>query len=199
MGRLVVSEFVTLDGVFEDPGGSEGTEFGGWAFQFERGSMGDEFKLDELRASEALLLGRVTYEGFARAWPAMEGGGEFGERMNSMAKYVVSSSLAGPEWRNSSVLDPSQLDGRVAQLKQELAGDILVIGSGRLVRALTERGLVDELRLMVYPLALGKGRRLFDGLATPSAFSLAAASPAGETLILTYGRAGERAAASASA
>ena len=199
MGKLVVSEFVTLDGVFEDPGGAEGFEFGGWAFRFERGSEGDAFKLDELRATEALLLGRVTYEGFARAWPAMEGTGEFGERMNSVAKYVVSSGLGGAEWQNSSVLGPSQLDMRVAELKQELAGDILVIGSGQLARALTERGLVDELRLMVYPLLLGKGRRLFDGLAAPVAFSLAATKPAGETLILTYRRAGERAAAPASA
>jgi len=192
MARLVVSEFITLDGVFEDPGGAEGTEFGGWAFRFERGTEGDEFKLEELRSTAALLLGRVTYEEFARAWPAMEGTGDFGERMNSAPKYVVSSSLESPQWQNSSVLDPGQLDGRVAQLKRELAGDILVAGSGQLARTLIERRLVDELRLMVYPLALGRGRRLFDGLAAPSAFALTASKAAGETLILSYGRSAER-------
>ena len=103
MGRIVVTEFVSLDGVVEDPGGSEDFKYGGWSFEFDRGAEGDEFKLDETRGSEALLLGRVTYEGFAEAWPSREG--EFADKMNSMPKYVVSSTLTQPEWANSTVLE----------------------------------------------------------------------------------------------
>lgn len=192
MGKLVVSEFVTLDGVFEDPGGSGETAYGGWAFKFERGAEGDKFKLDELRAADALLLGRVTYDGFAAAWPQMSGAGEFGEKMNGMPKYVVSATLRDPAWQNSAVFDPSQLAAQVAELKQQLTGDVLVAGSGQLVAALAELGLVDEYRLMVYPTVLGRGKRLFDGLDAPLAFDLAAAQPAGETVILTYVPAGQR-------
>jgi dihydrofolate reductase len=191
MGKLVVSEFVTLDGVFEDPGGAEAVGYGGWAFKFDRGAEGDEFKLDELRAADALLLGRVTYEGFARAWPEREGTGEFAEKMNGMPKYVVSSRSELPEWNNTSVIDPGELDDRVAELKDTLAGDLLVAGSGRLVSALTERGLVDEYRLMVFPTVIGRGKRLFEGVGVPTPFSLADTRPAGETLILTYVPAGD--------
>src|SRR5438270_9176318 len=105
MGKLVVTEFVTLDGVIEDPGGGETFDRGGWAFKFERGEEGDKFKFDELMASDAQLLGRVTYEGFAKAWPTMQGAGKFGEKMNAMPKFVVSKTLANPEWNNTTVLD----------------------------------------------------------------------------------------------
>jgi dihydrofolate reductase len=182
MSRLVVSQFVTVDGVFEDPGGSEGSPYGGWAFQFERGPEGDKFKVDEVMAAGALLLGRVTYEGFAAAWPRMTGDA-FGEKMNSMPKYVVSSTLSDPEWNNSTVID---LD-RVAALKDEVEGDLLVNGSGQLTQALAERGLVDEYRLMVYPIVLGQGKRLFEGLGMSRRLRLHSSELAGETVILTFG------------
>jgi dihydrofolate reductase len=158
MGRIVVTEFVSLDGVMEDPGGAESFKHGGWSFAFNRGEEGDKFKLDEAFASEALLLGRVTYEGFAAAWPSREG--EFADKFNSMPKYVVSSTLADPEWNNSTVLKGDFAE-EVAKLRQELDGDIVVHGSARLVQTLLEHDLVDELRLMVFPVVLGSGRRLF--------------------------------------
>ena len=181
MSKLVVSEFVTLDGVFEDPGGGEDVSYGGWAFQFERGPEGDQFKADELRAAEALLLGRVTYEGFAAAWPNMRSG-EFGQKMNSMPKYVVSSTLENPEWENTTVIGFD----RVAELRSDLVGDLLVAGSGTLVTALTDHDLVDEYRLMVYPILLGQGRRLFNGGAASRSLRLTSSEPAGETMILTF-------------
>jgi dihydrofolate reductase len=182
VSKLVVSEFVTVDGVFEDPGGGEGSPYGGWAFQFERGPEGDKFKLDEVMAAGALLLGRVTYEGFAAAWPKMADANPFGEKMNGMPKYVVSSTLRDPEWNNSTVIDVD----RVAALKDEVEGDLLVNGSGALTRALAERGLIDEYRLMVYPIVLGQGKRLFDGLGMSRRLRLVASEPAGETVILTF-------------
>ena len=158
MGRIVVTEFVSLDGVMEDPGGSEGTQHGGWSFEFDRGPEGDKFKLDETVSSEALLLGRVTYEGFAAAWPSREG--EFADKFNTMPKYVVSSTLRDPEWENSTVLG-GDVVGEVERLKRELEGDIVVHGSARLAQTLIEHDLVDELRLMVFPIVLGSGKRLF--------------------------------------
>jgi dihydrofolate reductase len=160
MRKLVVSEFISLDGVIEDPGGGEDYERGGWAFMTERGPEGDRFKLDELLAADALLLGRVTYEGFAAAWPRMTGEDGFAERMNGIAKYVVSSTLERAEWNNSSVLS-GDLAAEVAELKRQPGSDILVAGSARLVSALIEHDLIDEYRLMVYPLLLGDGKRLF--------------------------------------
>jgi dihydrofolate reductase len=158
VGRIVVTEFVSMDGVMEDPGGAESFKYGGWTFEIERGDEGDKFKLDETLSSEALLLGRVTYEGFAAAWPSREG--EFADKFNTMPKYVVSSTLEEPEWNNSTVLrgDVAQ---EVAKLKQEHDGDIVVHGSAQLVQALVEHDLVDELRLMVFPVVLGSGKRLF--------------------------------------
>jgi dihydrofolate reductase len=158
MGRIVVTEFVSLDGVMEDPGGSESFEHGGWSFQFSRGEDGDRFKLDETMGSEALLLGRVTYEGFAAAWPSREG--EFADKFNTMPKYVVSSTLGDPEWANTTVLTGDVADA-VAKLRQEQDGDIVVHGSAMLAQALLENDLVDELRLMVFPVVLGSGKRLF--------------------------------------
>src|SRR6266480_6106270 len=158
MGRIVVTEFVSLDGVMEDPGGSENFAQGGWSFKISRGDEGDKFKLDETFASEALLLGRVTYEGFAEAWPSREG--EFADKFNNMPKYVVSSTLESPSWSNSTVLS-GDLEQDVAKLKREVGGQIVVHGSGQLARGLLERDLLDELRLMVFPVILGSGKRLF--------------------------------------
>jgi dihydrofolate reductase len=158
VGRIVVTEFVSLDGVVEDPGGAEDFKYSGWSFEVSRGDEGDKFKLDETLSSEALLLGRVTYEGFAKAWPSREG--EFADKFNTMPKYVVSSTLEEPEWNNSTVLKGDVAE-EVAKLKQEQDGEIVVHGSPRLVQTLLEHDLVDELRLMVFPVVLGSGKRLF--------------------------------------
>jgi dihydrofolate reductase len=157
MARIVVTEFVSLDGVMEDPGGAEDFEHGGWTFEIERGD-GDRFKLEEARESDALLLGRVTYEGFAAAWPSRDG--EFADKFNGMPKYVVSSTLEDAEWNNTTVLDGGVVE-EVAKLRQGPEGDIVVHGSAQLVQTLIENELVDELRLMVFPVVLGSGRRLF--------------------------------------
>ena len=159
MGKLVVTEFITLDGVIEDPGGSENLDRGGWAFQFDRGEEGNKFKLDEVLEAEAQLLGRVTYEGFAAAWPTRTDEFGFAERMNTMRKYVVSSTLQDLTWDNSTRIDGDVAE-EVAKLKEQVAGEILVAGSATLVRALIEHDLVDELRLMVFPTVLGRGKRL---------------------------------------
>ena len=185
MSKIVVSQFVTLDGVLEDPGGSEGFERGGWAFQFERGAEGDKFKLDEVMAAEALLLGRVTYEGFAAAWPSRTG--DFADKFNSMPKYVVSTTLEQPDWSNSTVI-ADDVPAAVAALRDGEGGDVLVNGSARLVSTLLEHDLIDELRLMVFPIVLGGGKRLFDGGRAPLALELVEARPAGETVILVYRR-----------
>ena len=158
MARIVITEFVSLDGVMEDPGGAEDFRHGGWSFQFSRGDAGDQFKLDETRSSDALLLGRVTYEGFAAAWPSRDG--EFADRFNSMPKYVVSSTLDEPEWTNSTVLKGDVVE-EVSKLRQAPGGDIVVHGSRTLAQTLIEHDLVDELRLMVFPVVLGTGKRLF--------------------------------------
>jgi dihydrofolate reductase len=164
--RLVVTEFVTLDGVVEDPGGAEKTPGGGWAFRFERGADGDKFKFDELMAADAMLLGRVTYAGFAAAWPNITDEQGFAAKMNSMRKYVVSSTLQTADWTNSVILRGNVV-GEVRKLKDQPGGDILVAGSAQLVRALAEHQLVDEYRLMIYPVILGSGKRLFpEGLPT---------------------------------
>jgi dihydrofolate reductase len=157
MGRIVVTEFVSLDGVMQAPGG-EDFKYKGWSFEFDRGEEGDAFKLDEALESEALLLGRVTYEGFAAAWPSRDG--EFADKFNSMPKYVVSSTLENPEWNNSTVLG-GDVVAEVRKLKDEVDGDIYVHGSCQLAQALIEHDLVDELHLMVFPLVLGTGKRLF--------------------------------------
>ena len=157
MARIVVTEFVSVDGVMEDPGGAEDFKYGGWTFEFDRGE-GDKFKLEETMGSEALLLGRVTYQGFAKAWPSREG--EFADKFNQMPKYVVSSTLRDPEWTNSTVLD-GDLATKVAEIRAAHHGDVVVHGSATLVQALLEQDLVDEVRLMVFPVVLGSGRRLF--------------------------------------
>jgi dihydrofolate reductase len=162
MGKLVVTEFVSIDGVFEDPGGAEDYEHGGWTFEYDRGDDGNKFKLDEVMEAEVQLLGRVTYEGFAEAWPSREG--EFADKLNNDPKYVVSTTLTEPEWQNTTVISDNVPD-EIAKLKDETDGTILVAGSGTLVRTLLEADLVDELRLMVFPTILGRGKRLFpDGI-----------------------------------
>jgi dihydrofolate reductase len=177
MGRIVVTEFVSLDGVMEDPGGSEDFKYGGWSFEFNRGDDGDQFKLDETVAAEALLLGRVTYEGFADAWPSREG--EFADKFNQMPKYVVSSTLKDPEWTNTTVLE-GDLSESVPKLRDEVDGDIVVHGSAQLVQALIEHGLVDELRLMVFPVVLGSGKRRFGETSDKKALKLTSSKTVGD-------------------
>jgi dihydrofolate reductase len=158
MGRIVVTEFVSLDGVMEAPGGDDNFIRGAWTFEFDRGAEGDQFKLDETMNSTALLLGRRTYEGFAAAWPGREGA--FADRFNAMPKYVVSSTLTNPSWTNTTVLSGDPVEA-TRNLKGEQAGDIVVHGSARLVQTLIEHDLVDEFRLMVFPVVLGTGMKLF--------------------------------------
>jgi dihydrofolate reductase len=177
MGRIVVTEFVSLDGVIEDPGGSEDFEHGGWSFQFSRGDEGDQFKLDETMGSDALLLGRVTYEGFAQAWPSRDG--EFADKFNSMPKYVVSSTLTDPAWTNSTVIS-GDLGEEVERLKREHDGDVVVHGSAMLVQGLLERDLVDEIRLMVFPVVLGSGKKLFGDTTELKSFRLADSKVVGD-------------------
>jgi dihydrofolate reductase len=191
VGRIVVTEFVSLDGVMEDPGGSESFKHGGWSFAFSRGDEGDKFKLDETRASDALLLGRATYEGFADAWPSREG--EFADKFNSMPKYVLSSTLQDPEWSNSTVLK-GDLAEEVAKLKREHDGDIVVHGSAQLAQTLIEDDLVDELRLMVFPVVLGSGKRLFGDTSDKKSLQLVDSKVVGDGVaILTYAPAREEA------
>ena len=158
MRKLIASTFVSLDGVMQAPGGGEEFKHAGWTFKIGRGEEGNKFKLDETLSSAALLLGRVTYEGFAAAWPSMKN--EFADKFNSMPKYVVSSTLEKAAWNNSTVLRGNVVE-EVSKLRQKLNGDIVVHGSARLVQTLVEHDLVDELRLMVFPVILGTGKRLF--------------------------------------
>jgi dihydrofolate reductase len=184
MGRIVVTEFVSLDGVVEDPGGSEDFKYGGWSFEFDRGPEGNQFKLDETMGSEALLLGRVTYEGFAEAWPPREG--EFADKFNSMPKYVVSSTLTQPEWTNTTVLDGDPVEA-VTKLKKEADGDVVVHGSVQLAQTLIANDLVDELRLMVFPVVLGTGKRLFGDPGEKKTLRLVDSKVVGDGVaILTY-------------
>ena len=187
MGKLVVTEFISIDGVIEDPGGAEDFAHGGWVFQFERGEEGNKFKLDEVLEAEAQLLGRVTYEGFAAAWPSRTDEAGFAERMNAMPKYVVSSTLRELTWSNSTLIE-GDVAAEVAKLKKQVPGDILVAGSATLVRALVEHDLVDELRLMVFPIVLGSGKRLFGDSASTKAFRLLESQPVGDdgVVILRY-------------
>ena len=158
MGKLVVTEFVSLDGVFEDPGGAEDYEYGGWTFEYDRGDDGNTFKLDELMDAKVQLLGRITYEGFADAWPSREG--PFAEKLNNDPKVVVSTTLTEPKWNNTTVISTDVVE-QLRKLKDETDGSILVAGSGTLVETQLGADLVDELRLMVFPTILGRGRRMF--------------------------------------
>jgi dihydrofolate reductase len=187
MGRIVITEFVSLDGVMEAPGG-EDFKYKAWSFDFDRGEEGNKFKLDELLGSEALLLGRVTYEGFAAAWPSRDG--EFADKFNGMPKYVVSSTLKDPEWENCTVID-GDAPKEVAKLKDQVDGDILIAGSRTLVQDLLEHDMVDEIRMMVFPVVLGVGDKLFDEFSDKTAWKLGEVKPVGPdgVLTLTYQRA----------
>jgi dihydrofolate reductase len=186
MARIVVTEFVSLDGVMEDPGGSEDFKHGGWSFEISTGDEGTQFKVDETMGSDAMLLGRVTYEGFADAWPERDG--EFADRFNTMPKYVVSSTLRDPEWTNTTVLD-GDLPSAVAGLHDRHEGDVVVHGSARLVQGLLAADLVDELRLMVFPVVLGSGKRLFGETSDKKPLRLADSRVVGDGVaILVYGR-----------
>ena len=186
MGKIAITEFISLDGVVEDPGGSEDFEHGGWSFEISRGDEGDRFKLDETMASEALLLGRVTYEGFAKAWPTRDG--EFADKFNSMPKYVVSSTLESPEWTNTTVL-AGDLAEEVAKVRDAHEGNVVVHGSPQLVQGLLERDLVDELRLMVFPVVLGTGKRLFGETSDKKPLRLTSSQTVGDGVsILVYER-----------
>ncbi len=186
MGKIVVTEFVSLDGVMEDPGGAEDYRHGGWTFEIDRGDEGNQFKLDEVIEAEAQLLGRTTYEGFAAAWPSREDPGGFAERMNSMPKYVVSSTLQEASWNNSTILRGDLAD-EVAKLHREIDGTILVAGSAQLVQGLLEHDLIDELHLMVFPVVLGDGKRLFGDVSEKKPLRLLDSKTVGEGVtILTF-------------
>src|ERR1700740_2231596 len=180
MSRVVVTEFVSLDGVMEDPGGWEKSKHGAWTFQFKRGADGDKFKYDELKASDAMLLGRVTYQGFAAAWPNIKDEQGFANLMNGMRKYVVSNTLEDSDatWNNSRVIRGDVVN-EVRKLKARPGGDILVAGSAQLVRTLLDNDLVDEYRLMVFPIVLGRGKRLFHDASKTSKLSLIESRTAG--------------------
>jgi dihydrofolate reductase len=180
VGRIIVTEFVSIDGVMEDPGGSENFKYGGWTFEFNRGE-GDKFKLDETMETEALLLGRVTYEGFAAAWPSRDG--EFADKFNAMPKYVVSSTLRDPSWNNTTVLDGDVVPA-VSKLREDTDGDLVVHGSRQLVQTLLENDLVDELRLMVFPVMLGSGMRLFGDTSDKKPLELVEARTVGDGITI---------------
>lgn len=180
MGKLVVTEFISLDGVMEDPGGAESYRAGGWAFKFDRGDAGNRFKYEELMAADAQLLGRVTYAGFAMAWPKMTGD-DFGKKMNSMPKYVVSNTLQEATWNNTTILRGDIVEA-ISKLKQQPGRDILVAGSRQLVQTLAQHQLVDEYRLMVFPLIRGGRMRLFGEGLPATSFKMVESRPMGAVL-----------------
>jgi dihydrofolate reductase len=182
MARIVITEFISLDGVVEDPKP--------WTFEIDRGEEVEQFLLDEVLGTDALLLGRTTYEEFAAIWPSVAGApgarGRYADRFNSLPKYVVSSRLEDPAWNNSTVLNGEAVE-EVSRLKRELDGDVAVNGSIRLVRTLIEHDLVDELRLKLYPVVLGAGERLFSELPERKAVRLVDTKTVGNGIaILTY-------------
>jgi dihydrofolate reductase len=185
MARIVVTEFVSLDGVMEDPGGAEDFKYGGWSFEYSRGDEGDKFKLDETMNSEAMLLGRKTFEGFAEAWPQREG--EFADKFNNMPKYVVSTTIGEPGWNNSTALRGDVVE-EVRRLRDEGPdGDIVVAGSASLVHTLIENDLVDELRLMVFPVILGQGKRWYGDTTDQKKLQLVQSQVVGDgVMILVY-------------
>ena len=188
MGTIVVTEFASLDGVMEAPGG-EDFKYKGWSFQFDRGEDGNQFKLDETLEAEALLLGRRTYEGFAAAWPSRSDDAGFADKFNSMPKYVISSTLKDPEWNNSRVLDGDVVE-EVAKLKEEVDGIIQVPGSNQLVHALIENDLVDEVHLMIFPVVLGTGKHVFGETSDMKRMRLMDSQTVGDgVVVLVYERA----------
>jgi dihydrofolate reductase len=189
MGRIVVTEFVSLDGVMEAPGG-EDFKYPGWSFEIDRGDEGNQFKLDETLQADALLIGRVTYESFANAWPTREG--PFADKFNTMPKYLVSSTIKDPEWNNTTVIDGGgDVAKEVSELKKGFDGEIQVAGSHQLVQTLLENDLVDQINLMVFPVILGTGKRAFGEYSDKKAMKLVEAKPVGSegVLVLVYERA----------
>jgi dihydrofolate reductase len=185
MARIAITEFISLDGVVEGPAGDDGFVRGAWSFEFDRGEEGDKFKLNETRASDGLLLGRRTYEGFAAAWPSRDG--EFADKFNEMPKYVVSSTLRDPAWNNTTVLSSGDVTEEVERLKREQEGELIVHGSAQLAAALIEADLVDEIRLMVFPVVLGTGKRLFGPTSDSKRLTLAESKLVGDGVaILVY-------------
>jgi dihydrofolate reductase len=186
--KIVVTEFVSLDGIMEDPGGAEGYKHGGWTFKINQGAEGGKFKMDELFDADALLLGRVTYQGFAKAWPTMEGAGEFAVRMNTIKKYVVSSTLKESDttWGDTTIIR-GDVPAEIAKLKAQPGGNLLVEGSARLVHTLIEYGLVDDYRLTLFPIVLGTGKRLYPDMSKTATFKLVDAKTTGDgVILLTY-------------
>lgn len=191
MGNIIVSEFMSLDGVVQAPGDpdedqSGGFEHGGWIFQFDSRPEDDEFKLNEVLESDALLLGRKTYEIFAPYWPNVDSDDPMVAKLNSMPKYVASRSLKDVEWNNSTLIEGNVPD-EISALKREVPGDILVYGSTQLVHTLMEHDLVDEYRLMTFPIVLGSGKRLFGETSDTTTLQLVDTKTVGSGIvILTY-------------
>ncbi len=186
MGRIFVTEFISLDGVMEDPGGAEDYRYGGWSFAFDRGDDGNAYKLEETMESDGLLLGRRTFEGFAAAWPERDG--EFADKFNSMPKYVVSKTLTDPAWSNSTVLAGDPVE-EVRRLKDEFDGTLQIAGSAQLAQAMIDADLIDEVRLMVFPVVLGEGKRFWGPVAEKKTFALADTKVVGEGVaVLTLKR-----------
>jgi dihydrofolate reductase len=186
--RIVVTEFVSLDGVMEAPGGEPGFKYPGWTFEYERGDDGNQFKLDETRSADALLIGRRTYESFAGAWPQRDG--EFAEKFNAMPKFVVSTTLEDPDWNNTTVLGSGDATAQVRELKARFDGELQVPGSHRLVQELVASDLVDQINLMVFPVILGTGKKAFEE--TPEKLNLRLRESkvvGGGVLVLSYERA----------
>ena len=186
--RITVTEFVSLDGVMEAPGGEPGFKYPGWTFEYERGDDGNQFKLDETMAADALLIGKRTYESFAGAWPNREG--EFADKFNEMPKFVVSTTLGEPDWNNTTVLDSGDATAQVRKLKQDFDGEIQVPGSHRLVQELIEADLVDQINLMVFPVIIGTGKRAFEESPDRRTYKLKESKVVGDGVaVLIYERA----------
>jgi dihydrofolate reductase len=184
MGKIIITEFVSLDGVMDTPGGKGDFKYAGWTSEFTRGEEGDKFKYDETFSSEAQLFGRITYVDFASAWPLIKG--EFADKFNSLPKYVVSSTLKKGDWGNTKVLSGDVAE-EVTKLKKNIKGNIVVHGSGQLARTLIEHDLADELRLMVFPVILGAGKRLFGDTSDMKRLRLKQSKTVGDgVVILTY-------------
>ena len=187
MGKIVVTEFLSLDGVMQAPGG-EDFKYPGWTFEFDRGDDGNQFKLEETRSADALLIGRRTYESFAGAWPGREG--EFAEKFNAMPKFVVSTTLKDPEWTNTTVLDSGDATAQVRALREEFDGELQVPGSHRLVQELIASDLVDQVNLMVFPVILGTGKRAFEETPERRKLRLREANVVGDgVVVMIYERA----------
>jgi dihydrofolate reductase len=189
--RIVVTEFVSLDGVMEAPGGEPEFKYPGWSFEIDRGDDGNQFKLDETRQADGLLIGRRTYESFAGTWPGREG--EFADKFNAMPKFVVSTTLEDPEWNNTTVLDSGDATAQVRELKVEFDGELQVPGSHRLVQELIESDLVDQINLMVFPVVLGTGKKVFEEKPDRRNLRLKESKVVGDgVLVLIYERAADR-------